>query len=178
MIKLSRREWLIGAVLLALFLGAAYHMGFYAPLQKELAAIEIQTQALDEQLEAAAAQVAQMEQMRAELENTLFQSEVAPYDNKEAVLHQLNRILNKSEEYHLTFLEPVISADGMVRRGVVMDFTCADFASAQAVIAQLTGGPWRCLVGNLALTGTPDVMSGPVHISATATFFENTRLIP
>lgn len=180
MIKLTRREWIIGAVLLALFLGAVWYMGFYAPLQEELAAIEGQTLILNEQLEAAAAQVARMEEMRAELDQILAQpvTQIAPYDNKEAVLNQLNRILRQSEEYHLTFLEPAIGADGLVRRSVVMDFTCADFPSAQAVIGQLTVGPWRCLVGNLALTGAPDVMSGPVQVSATVTFFESTLLNP
>lgn len=174
---LSRREWLIAGLLLLIFLAAVYHMAFRMPLQKELAAIEAQTLALDARLEEAVAQVAQMEKMRSHLQQIPSQtSQIAPFDNKEAVLQQLNRILSASEEYRLTFMEASPGSDGLVRRSVVMDFTCGDFSLAQDIIGQLSSGPWRCLVGNLALRGTPDVMSGAVTVSATVVYFESTLL--
>ena len=177
----SCREWLAAAVLLIIFLAALYHMTFRLPLRKELAAIEAQAQILDEQLEEAVSRVAQMEQMRTHLEEIRSRppeqiTEIAPFDNKEAVLRQLNQILRPSDEYRLTFLETAAGSDGLVRRSVVMDFTCTDFATAWEIVDNLSRGPWRCLVGNLSLTGAPDVMSGTVTVSATVIYFESTLL--
>ena len=103
-------------------------------------------------------------------------TEIAPYDNKEVVFNQLNGILQQSLQYSLNFSEPSIQDNGTVRRNVVMNFSCADFASAKAIINDLTNSQWRCLVSNLSISGSGDVMDGGVQVNATITFFESTKL--
>lgn len=179
----SARELLIILLLLILVFGIAYRVFFYVPLQAELTAISAQSEVLDLQLIQAAEKVAEMGTMQAELDVLFAESfreppAIAPYDNRTAVLHQLNTTLRQSEEYSLQFSEPAIGPDGTVRRNVTLRLSCSSFAAAKAIIQDLTNSPWRCLITNLSITGNGNLLDGPVQINATVTFLESTLLTP
>ena len=177
--KISGRDLGLLLLLVVLILGVVYYLTFLKPIRQEMAGIEGQIVQVEKQINTAAAQTARMELMEAELEKILAEgevSEIAPYDNKEVVLSQLNGILQPSLEYSLSFAEPSIQEDGTVRRNVTMSFRCGDFASAKTIVKNLTGSQWRCLVSNLAVTGSDDIMDGEVQVHATITFFESTKL--
>ena len=157
-------------------------MGFYTPLQNELASINGQANQIDSEINTAMAKVASMDAMQAELDEIFSRpedeiTEIAPYDNKEVVLTQLYGILGQAEDYSLSFTDPSVEAGGTVRRNISMSFSCADYASAKAIIRDLTDSRWRCLVSNLSIVASEgDLMNNPVTISATITFFEHTGL--
>lgn len=179
--KISTRELIMLVLLMVLIIGVAYYMGFYTPLQQELADLESQSAAVDAQVNAATAKIASMDTMQRELDEIFARpadeiTEIAPYDNKEVVLSQLNGILQRSENYNLSFADPTIQADGIVRRNVSMTFSCPDYDSAKSIIQELNDCQWRCLVSNLSISGGGDIMSGSVQVSATITFFESTNL--
>jgi len=179
--KLSGREIFMVVALVALLAGVGYYMGFYTPLQNEIASINSQASSIDTQISSAASQIARMDVMQAELDELFADpnakvSEIAPFDNKEVVLNQLNGILQASLEYSLNFAEPNIGGDGTVRRNVTMNFRCADYASAKQIIKNLTESQWRCMVSNLSLSGGGNIMEGEVSVNATITFFESTNL--
>lgn len=179
----SARELLILFLLLVLILGIAYRTFFYAPLQAELAAISAQSGALDTQLIQAAEKVAELEAMEAELDALFAEAlreppAIAPFDNRTAVLQQLNTTLMQSEEYSLQFSDPSISPEGTVRRNVTLHLSCSGFATAKAILRDLTNSPWRCLITNLSITGNGNLLDGPVQINATVTFLESTLLTP
>lgn len=178
---LSPRDLVLVAFLSVLIIGVVYTSGFYRPLQEELAEVSQQALAVEEQLAGSAAKIASMDAMNAELDAIFADphgeiTEIAPYDNKEVVLNQLNGILRRSEEYTLHFVEPSIQENGTVRRNVIMHFRCGDYASAKAIIESLTESRWRCLVSNLSVSGSGDIMQGTVEVDATVTFFESTNL--
>lgn len=179
--KLSGREIFMVVILAALLVGVGYYMGFYTPLQNEITSINSQANNIDSQISAASSQIARMDVMQAELDELFADpnakvSEIAPYDNKEVVLNQLNGILQASLEYSLNFAEPSIGDDGTVRRNVSMNFRCADYASAKTIIKSLIENQWRCMVSNLSLSGGGNIMEGEVSVNATITFFESTNL--
>lgn len=179
--KLSVREITMVVLLVALLVGVVYYMAFYKPMQQEMANIASQSANVDYQINAVSAKIARMDIMQAELEEIFARpqeeiTEIAPYDNKEVVLSQLNGILQSSLEYSLNFAEPAIQEDGTVRRNVTMNFRCADFASAKTIINDLTRSHWRCMVSNLSVTSAGDVMGGEVTVNATITFFESKNL--
>lgn len=180
--SISARGILLSILWAVLALGLLYHMAFYRPLQRELEKLAADEALLDSQILAAASRVNAMDTMDQELEEILARSaeevtEIAPYDNKQAVLSELSGILAQTQDYSLSFTDPEISADGMVRRKVSMSFRCADYAAAKAVIRDLTDSRWRCLVGNLSITGDDgDVFGDTVSVTATITFFEHTGL--
>ena len=180
--KLTARESVMLAFLVVLLIGVSYYMGFYTPLQAELASIASQQADVETQITTAAGKVGKMNEMQAELDEILKTpadqlTEIAPFDNKEVVLTQLNGILARTQEYNLDFVEPQVQDDGTVRRNVSMRFKCSSYEAAKAVIKDLTDSHWRCLVSNLSIAGTDkNMMRDHVEVSATITFFEHTDL--
>lgn len=180
---LSFRELLLALALFLFLTGIAYRFCFYLPLQEELAAVSAQTTALEDQIAQAAGKAARMSAMQEEIEAFLRrpaaeQTEIAPYDNKAQVFDQLNTILQPSEEYRLHFSDPATDEMGTVRRNVSMTFRCTDFSTAKAILQDFTQCPWRCLIPNLAISASSDILTGPIEISATITFLESTKLTP
>lgn len=180
--KLSARESLMLVVLVVLLVGVGYYLGFYAPLQEELASVAAQCNDIDSQITSSMAKIGKMDDMQTELDEILSRpahelTEIAPYDNKEVVLNQLYGILGQTEDYSLNFTDPDVQSDGTVRRNISMTFSCADYASAKAVIDALTTSHWRCLVSNLSITSsTSNILEESVTVTATITFFEHTGL--
>ena len=179
--KLSARESLMLVFLVVLLIGVGYYMGFYTPLQNELASIATQCSNIDTQITTSMAKIGRMDEMQAELDEILSRpadeiTEIAPYDNKEVVLNQLYGILGQAQDYSLNFTDPTVEKGGTVRRNISMSFRCADYDSAKAIIRDLTDSQWRCLVSNLSLSGGGDIMEGEVQVNATITFFESTNL--
>ena len=179
--KTSAREVIMLVLLVALIVGILYYLAFYKPLQAELASLASQASEIDAQITASTDKISKMDAMQAELDQLFSDpdakiSEIAPYDNKEAVLNQLNTILSASEQYSLSFSQPTQSKDGTVRRNVSMNFSCTSFDDAKAILYDLMECPWRCLVGNISISGAGDIMSEGVSVNATITFFESTNL--
>lgn len=180
--KLSARESAMLVFLLVLIIGVGYYMGFYTPLQKELASIAAQSNDIDTQITTSMAKVGKMNEMQEELDEILSRpanqlTEIAPYDNKEVVLNQLYGILGQTQDYSLNFTDPDVQSDGTVRRNISMTFHCADYEAAKAVISDLTSSHWRCLVSNLSITSDDgNMLEQGVTVTATITFFEHTGL--
>lgn len=178
--KLSTRELVLLALLLLIALGAWYYMGFLMPLQNDMIALESQYDSIRASASLAQQQINSMNKKKAELDAILSESngeptEIAPYDNKEIVLNELNAILYGTD-YTLTFAEPDIQEDGIVRRVVSMNFRCNNYENAKEIVTALAGNRWRCLVGNLSMSSTDNLMTDEVQVAATITFFESTKL--
>lgn len=180
--KLTARETVMLLFLVVLLVGVIYYMAFYTPLQEELTSIAIQSADIDTQITTAMAKVNSMDEMQAELDEILSRpadeiTEIAPYDNKEVVLTQLYGILGQTEDYSLNFTDPDVQEDGTVRRNISMSFRCATYSAAKSVIRDLTDSQWRCLVSNLSIVAeSGSLLTDPVTVSATITFFEHTDL--
>ena len=178
--KLSTREVIMILLLAVMLIGLWYYMGFYTPLQNELNSLNAQASELDGQISSATAKLQSMKNMQEELDEILARpeseiTEIAPYDNKEVVLNELNGILYDTD-YSLSFSDPEINDDGTVRRVVSMSFRSRSYENAKSIITALSKCQWRCLVGNLSISCGDDVMKDEVQVSATITFFESTKL--
>ena len=180
--KLSPRESGMLVVLIVLLIGVGYYMGFYTPLQNEMASITAQSADCDTQINTALAKLGKMSDMQAELDEIFSRpkdeiTEIAAYDNKEVVLNQLYGILGRTSDYSLSFTDPDVQENGTVRRNISMKFHCDSYEAAKEVIKDLTDSRWRCLVSNLAIScDDEDMMQYGVDVTATITFFEHTNL--
>lgn len=180
--KLSLRETIMLLFLVVLLIGVGYYMGFYTPMQNELASIAAKSAECDTNIATAAAKVKKMQKMQDELDEIFAQpadqiTEIAAYDNKEVVLNQLYGILGRTTDYTLTFNDPQVQKDGTVRRNISMSFRCESYEDAKEVIRDLTDSHWRCLVSNLAIDCEDgDMMKYGVSVTCTITFFEHKGL--
>jgi len=180
--KMTTRELVMVVFLILLLIGVGYYMGFYTPLQQELASINGQTADMETQITAAMSKISQMTKMQDELDAILAMpedqiTEIAPYDNKDIVMAQLYSILSATQDYSLTFNDPSVQGDGTVRRNISMNFTCPSYEEAKTVLRKLADSRWRCLIGNVSFSTTGESLyDGAVSISTTLTFFESTKL--
>ena len=121
MMKISLKTFLISAALLAL-----WYFGFRLPLDRELAELSAQSAALEAQIAEGAGAAALMNAMEVALASADPDApQVAPYDNLEGILAQLNAALPSADRYSLRFSDPAISSDGAVRRSVGCNFPAA-----------------------------------------------------
>ena len=179
--KLTAREYVLVIVLLVLLIGVCYYMFYLTPLQSEIQSLNNQCADVEAETTIAATRLASMSKMQKELDEIFARpeseiTEIAPYDNAKVVMTELNGILGQSQNYKLTFSDPVIEADGTVRRTVNMNFTCGSYNSAKQIIKNLCNSHWRCLMKNLNVDGGDSVRSEEVSCTATIVFFESTNL--
>ena len=182
--KISTREIVMLALLFALLAGVCYYMFFLTPLNDELAGIQNQIAQTETSITAARTKILNMKKMQEELDAIFANgeenvSEIAPYDNSQVVMNQLNGILSASQDYSLTFPDTVIESNGTVRRPVSMRFTCSSYENAKKIALALADSHWRCLVNNISITGNgsnQNIMNSSVTVSATITFFESQKL--
>lgn len=179
---LAVRERVLMGILLVLILGMGYYSGFYAPLRQELTAIAAQSRETDSRIAAAMTGAEEMDRMQEQLQEILSGTagevtEIAPYDNSEAVLSHLYNVLGQTLDYSLNFADPEIREDGTVRRNITLTFRCAGYEDAKAVIQNLTASRWRCLVRSLVIDSYRDnILEQEVTVTATITFIEHTGL--
>lgn len=167
----------IKSFLILLALTALWYFGFRLPLHREMAEITAQSAVLETQIADRAGKAAAMNAMEAALASAdPMAPQVAPYDNLEGVLDQLNTALKTAGEYSLRFSDPAIGKDGTVRRSVVMQFSCDSFAAAEGILQKLTDGPWLCRISGLTLRASNGLAAGPITASATVTFYESQKL--
>lgn len=205
---LSARDRFLLIFLVVILIGVCYYLFFYKPLQADLQHIATQSSETDLLIQTSMAKVSSMDGMQKELDEIFSRpeseiTEIAPFDNAKVVMSQLNGILSASEEYKLSFQDPVIEDNGTVRRNVSMEFLCKDYNSAKAITKSLSASHWRCLINSLSIATSDDgrvflrgqeedpdaaaeeadedvvydgIMSMPVTVKATIVFFESTNI--
>ncbi len=179
--KLTSRDFVMITLLVVLLIGVCYYLFFLTPLKNEMAQVNNQISEANSELEVAAAKVASMNQMQAELDEILARpadeiTEIAPYNNAKALMNELNGILAQGTEYSISFSDPDISEDGIVRRSVQLSFTASSYANAKTIVEQLANNRWRCLITDVSTSSEDNIANGSVSVEAIMIFFESTNL--
>ena len=179
---LSSREIFMIVFLVLLLVGVCYYMFFLTPLNDEIAQINADSAALDEEITTAEAKVASMKSMQEELDAILSQpkdkiTEIAPYDNAKVVMNQLNGILSQGLEYDLAFSDPQFDENGLVRRSAQLRFTSSSYENAKAIITDLATNHWRCVISDISVAAADSSLSADqITVQAVITFYENSNL--
>ena len=184
--RFSGKDITLLVILLILLIAVGYYMGFYKPLKAEIAQTNAQCAEIETNIASRQAELDSMDMMQAEVKAVLDRpadeiTEIAPYDNSKVIMNELNNILSSSLDYRLSFAEPKIEKDGMVRRTVEMGFNCENYSAARAILEKLAGNHWRCLISNLSMntdnaSSEGGVQANGVNVSASIVFFESTQI--
>ena len=186
---LSRREKLLVAVLALLVVALAYYLLVYQPVLEQVASAQLKQRETQSSMELERLKTVRLEQMRRQLEE-LRQDGVqtlapmARYDNAQNVMAELAVILSAASDYDLSF-SPVVIDGALVRRSIGMNFGCAGYADARAILEQLYACRYRCAIGDFTVTAqtpageTAESQSAlslsPVRVNLTVTFYELTQ---
>lgn len=172
--KLTAREWILLGVLAVLVVVSGYIMLFYVPVttQRDNALAEAETCRLE--LEAAQLRLGEKQRMERELEEIFSQSEnplsLAPYDNLQPVMMELNAILAGTDDYSLSF-GTVDAEQPIVRRSISLTYTAGSYAGAKDILQQLHDSAFRCMLDSVNISVGQDAQS-PVTVNSTIVFFE------
>ena len=202
--KLTPRETALLILLLILALGSAYYLLFYTPTTQEIETTETRIADTLDQISADQLRLAQKQQMQEELD-AIFAADpdpvsMAPYDNSRNVMHELNAILENTQDYSLSFASVTVDEDSdVVRRDISLTYTSTGYSAALDILQKLHDSQYRCLLNNVAISlkersheggwwynllmgsvdSVPDTETSmdeysDVTVTATLTFFEYT----
>ena len=202
--KLTPRETALLILLLILALGSAYYLLFYTPTTQEIETTETRIADTLDQISADQLRLAQKQQMQEELD-AIFAADpdpvsMAPYDNSRNVMHELNAILENTQDYSLSFASVTVDeGSDVVRRDISLTYTSTGYSAALDILRKLHDSQYRCLLNNVAISlkersheggwwynllmgsvdGVPDTETSmdeysDVTVTATLTFFEYT----
>lgn len=178
--KLSRefttKEKLLLLLLCLILVGLAYYQFVDQPVREALRNAQSEQDSLNMELKTVEAKLAVMRRMRDEMEDITAGGSVSKmesYNNSKAEIALLNDILHDTPQYTITFAN--VTRDGdQIRRNFTLQFTVDSYEKVESIIQQLSGSPYRCLVGDLKISGARNasLRDGIVTVNTTATFFE------
>lgn len=170
--KLTFREKVLLVLLAVTALICGYVFLFHLPMEERVAQLDGRIQSSRDLLSQTQAMVARQGQMEEEIA-ALTSADPAPvpmpdYDDIQAVMVELNRVLDDAQEYTLRF-SSAQPEDRVVARQVTLPFRCASYDAARAILQGLHDCPLRCQLEDVSITQGED---GSVQVNATVTFYE------
>ena len=170
--QLTTREKVLMCILAVLMVVCVYNLAFYNPTIQEIALLQNESVALDEQIALMDTQVAKMNQMKAELDAIAAGQmgdvkEIPAYDNSANVMNSLSAILKGADQYSVNF-SSVEEEDSTVRRNINLSYSCKDYDVAKKILTQIYSGEYRCLLKDIHLSDSGDGYSVTVEL----TYFE------
>ncbi len=170
--KLTTREWVLLICLAVIATVSGYVLFFHMPITQQMETLDAQIaqwEELEMQLDAKLAKMNGMEQELKRLEqqpDTLHR--MPEYDNRQAVMVELNAILHQCQEYSIFFQEEQ-GEDQILRRRVTIPFTCDSYQQAKQILQRLHSSPLRSFLADLELS---EQENGTIKATASMTFFE------
>lgn len=170
--KLTLRERVLLILLAIIVVISAYVMLFSMPLDQKSQTLTEEIALADElalQLELRLGEKQRMERELQQLETAEDAPAVMPeYDNLQAVMMELHRILANCDEYSLSFLGDE-TENQVYCRQVVLPFTCGSYEEARNVVQQLRDSDLRCMIDSVEIQ---EEENGGVSAMVTVTFLE------
>lgn len=174
--EMTVREKVMLGILGVLVLFCVYYFVFLVPTNEKIETYKSDTLLLEDQILMADAKVAKMEQMQAELDEIMAGNanglkELPAYDNSNNVMAALSTILEKSNQYNISFSNVVIE-DNTVRRNISLNYTCDSYNNAKSILNEIYEGDYRCILKDLYLTSSSSEESESYNVSVDITYFE------
>lgn len=169
------KEKILLLILSLVLIGLAYYQFVDQPVRSELAAAQSEKEAIQIELNAVQAQLAQLKKMEEELtdlsgDNSL--GVMGSYNNSKAEIALLNDILGDTQQYSISFSD-VTRNGNLIRRNFTLQFTTSSYEEATRMLTRLSRSECRCRLGNVyCVSEDGNVLEGPVLVGATATFYE------
>lgn len=169
--KLTARETFLLGVLLVLGVVSAYITLFYNPTKADIESMNQQYLDNQDLLTAAAQKLEDKRQMQRELDELFSQPapplSIAPFNNLQPLMFELNGILADTQEYDLNF-GTVDTENTIVERHIALRFITPDYASAYGVLDRLHQSSYRCMLDGLSVV----VNDGSVTTDVALVYFE------
>lgn len=173
-IELTLREKVLMGILVVLLVFCAYYFLFLLPVNEQINNYTNSNYEVEDQIILADAKVSLMKQMEKELEAIYAGEkgevkELPAYDNGNNVMNSLSTILKDADNYSISFSN-VTAEESIVRRNIVLEYSCGSYEAAKSILTQISEGDYRCLIQDLRLGQTSE---GGYRITVDVTYFEH-----
>lgn len=169
------REKILLLFLCVLLVGAMYYQFVDQPVRRAVQNAKSEKERMETELSAVQTKIAGLEEMKKELEEVSSEENVSimgSYNSSKAEMKMLNDILERAEQYSITFTDVTREGD-QIRRNFTLQFTTSGYAAATQILTDLVHGEYRCLLGDVhCIAEQQNILDGQISISATATFYE------
>ncbi len=170
--ELTLREKVLMGILVILMLVCAYYYAFYLPSMDRIAALQIESTSLKEQIAIVDAEVSKMEKMKAELDEIMANGtgevkELPAYDNGKNVMDSLSDILKSAGYYSVNFSSVEIE-DNTVRRNINLTYNAKNYDTAKKIFTQIYESDYRCLIKDVIVSNA----EGSYGVTLDITYFE------
>ena len=159
-------------------LGALYFVLVDQPIRSGMKTARQEIESLHVERDAVEMKVAEIKEMEAELkrleEGGAEVSLMPSYNAGSEELDFLHRVLGTASDYFIDFTDITREGD-QIRRNFSLQFRTPNYGDAKEIIKNLENSEIRCLVGDLSVVpidNERNILSGPVQVSAMATFYE------
>ena len=177
----SKKEKILLAVLAVILVALCYYHFVYQSSKEAIEQAQAEQESQTTEIQILSAQLSRLQDMEAELEETKAEGKASympSYNAKKAELQFLNSVLQKSDEYNITFTELTRNSE-QIRRSFTLEFTAKNYAAAEALIEELYQSENRCLIKDIVINGKKnnnktgaDITENTVKCNLTATFYE------
>jgi len=169
--QLTPREKILMIVLVVLMLVCVYYYAFYVPTTQQVISLASETATVEEQIITVDAQVARMNEMKAELDAIAAGEmgevkELPAYDNSGNVMHSLSTILQSASQYNVNF-SSVEEEESTVRRHISLSYDCASYETAKSILSQIYASDYRSLIKDISIS-----VNDGYHVVVDLTYYE------
>ena len=181
----TAKEKVLLVVLVLIILGFCYYRFVDQPIRKNLEKADKEYSTLQKELTEANVKIRDLQRMQNEIDEITAAgtySYMPSYNNAKQEVELLNDILNGAATKYSVSFTSITRKKDQIRRNFKLEFTTPDYETMQAIIDQLTGVDYRCLIGDCSSkvvtvkerdNKTRETREYTViSTSATATFYE------
>ena len=167
----TRTEKILLVLLAVILVGLVYYKFIYLYVSDSVNSSYSEAQALETEISMTEAKLMRLKSLQTELDTmkedgTL--SYMPSYNNSKSEIAFLNKALEDTEKYSVSFADVTRSGD-QIRRSFTLQYVTKNYKTAQEVLKQLCGSRNRCLVGDIRCQIAD---TGETTINAAATFYE------
>lgn len=172
----TRREKIVLAIVAIAFFIGLYFLVIHYPIKTRLKEIDLEKMEVEDQTTVAMAMAERYRLMSEELDEifSLPEEEITvmpPYDNKQTLTLYFYNVFADTAP-NLRFDNVKIEGN-IASRSISFSFTADDYESAKAILQQLTGTGFRCLMQNVALSPTEgSIEEDELRVSGNIVFYE------
>ena len=178
--EFSLKERILLIILAVLLLAALYVFAVNQPVKNGIARAEAAIGETETNIQILQSKALKLNDMKAELEelrNDVNVQQVPDYDNLPEVISFLNSVLGNATNYQIS-LSTAFPGDGgeIMRRTAQISYECDNYTAAKDSVKRLESCSYIDRVSNLVISPldlkAPNLMTDPVKVALTITFFE------
>ena len=147
----TTKEKVLIVILFVILIALAYYRFVHIPCKEAIESAHSQRDMYQTELLAVQKKEAQLRKMKEELDSIgelQANSRMESYNNSKAELSLLNRILEETTDYSVTFANVTRNGD-QIRRNFNLSFKTNSYDSVKNIISNLAESEYRCLIGDI-----------------------------